>query len=174
LEFPDLVRVSAHPDLVRLARHCAAMAGERNMPQRRSLDPQEVVWLLGRIFLLDVLEGGADYRYRLFGSAMAMVYGEDLTGRRLSELGRDGFESAMRADYDAVVATRAPLFRRGDLLWPGKEYVGVERLLVPLSDDDRTVSMILGAACYGHTGHPPVELRSKGRPRFVPTDPRRT
>lgn len=148
MQFPDLAAVSADPDLVRCAQQLEAVLGGREWLRRSDISPRLFKWMLGRIFMVEVLKASSDYRFRLFGSKMVQVYGEDLTGRKLSEVRSASFEEALRADFDLVVATRTPHFQRGTLLWPDREFVGVERLLTPLSDADGEVSAILGAVAY--------------------------
>ncbi|NMM42856.1 hypothetical protein HH303_00090 [Rhodospirillaceae bacterium KN72] len=63
------------------------------------------------LMYLDVLDGGADFQYRVYGTGISQVSGFDLTGMRLSEthippVTRD----FMMACYGAVVSRRDLLF----------------------------------------------------------------
>ena len=148
MDFTAVYKVSARADILRLARHCDALAGTREMPLRRDFRPADVSWLLGRIYLVDVLDGGADYSFRLFGIFWEKMYGTDVTGQRLSEIEATGRLAALRGDYDTVVAARQPLFHPGTLVWPNQRSIRFERLLVPFSGDSGQVSLILvGAGC---------------------------
>lgn len=134
--------------LRRLAAYWAERGGGR-LPRRADIDPVDFAWLLGQVFLLDVIrEQALDFRFRLFGSEMARVYGRDLTGRRLSELEDREFTAALRPDYASVASSGRPLLRRGRLEWSQRDHIGYERLLLPLSGDGVTVDMILGATVY--------------------------
>jgi len=146
MDFAAVYKVSARADILRLARHYDALAGTRQMSHRRDLRPAEVTWLLGRIYLVDVLDGGADYCFRLFGIFWEKMYGTDVTGQRLSEIEATGRLTALRGDYDTVVATRAPFFHPGKLVWPNQKSIHFERLLIPFSGDNGQVSLILVAA----------------------------
>lgn len=42
--------------------------GDRKMPRRADIDPTEITTVLPHLRLIDVLEGGARYRYRLVGA----------------------------------------------------------------------------------------------------------
>lgn len=166
MDFALLYRHSTNRDLTRLAQHCEALAGEGEMPRWHDFRPNDVSWMLGRIYLVDVIDGGADYAFRLSGMLMKEIYGVDLYGRRLSELEDDGFKRALRGNYDTVIATRKPLYRRCLLRWPQNREINVERLLIPFCDDEGTPAIILGAvhcdapleivALYRGSG--PVEL----------------
>jgi len=66
--------------------------------------------MIGKMYMIDVLDDGADYCFRLFGNFWQTIYGVDLTGRRLSALEASGNLTALRPVYDAVAKTREPLF----------------------------------------------------------------
>ncbi|SME97578.1 PAS domain-containing protein [Tistlia consotensis] len=138
----------ASPVLRRFALYWAERGGS-GLPRRADIDPADFVWLLGQVFLIDVIrEPELDFRFRLFGSEMARVYGRDLTGSRLSELDDQDYTAALRPDYASVVATGRPLLRRGRLEWLDRSHIGYERLLLPLSADGRLIDVILGATVY--------------------------
>src|SRR5690606_18752294 len=71
------------PLLARLLRDWIGWRGERALPGRSDFLPEDLRYLLGRLFLFDVVRetGGLRFRYRLFGSAIAAYRGYDLTGR---------------------------------------------------------------------------------------------
>ncbi|MGC9953443.1 MAG: PAS domain-containing protein [Rhizomicrobium sp.] len=168
MDFTAVYKVSARADILRLARYCDALAGTRKMPLRRDFRPTDVTWLLGRIYLIDVMNGGADYSFRLFGIFWEKMYGTDLTGQRLSEIEATGRLTVLRGDYDTVVAARAPLFHPGKLVWPNQKSIHYERLLIPFSDDNGQVSVILAAAGCDVSLDDLVLYRGKGGlPRLV-------
>jgi len=167
MDFTAVYKSSARPEILRLARHCDALAGTRQMPHRQDLNPTNVTWLLGHLYLIDVLDGGADYRFRLFGVFWEKMYGIDLTGQRLSEIEATGRLAALRGDYDAVVAAGMPFFHPGRLIWPNQKSIRYERLLVPFSGDDGQVSLILAAAGCDVPFEDLVLHKGKGLPRLV-------
>src|SRR3546814_15766909 len=69
---------------------------------------------LGHIMLLDVLDGGADYRYRVYGSEIAQRAGFDMTGKCTSELPTGSLASLFFiAVYQAVLLRPDPVYT-----WP--------------------------------------------------------
>src|SRR3546814_12771432 len=87
--------------------------------------------------LLDILDGGADFRYRLYGSRIAERTGFDWTGRRLSEMSTNAFTGTFYAAvYRAVMRRRAPIMtERGS-----PRHVAAtrwSRLVVPSSEERR-------------------------------------
>jgi hypothetical protein len=119
-----------------------AIREHRPMPARRDIDPAGMVPWLASTFLVDVLYDPLEFRFRLVGTEVVHRFGMEITGRKLRELNLHGREHQTRAEYTAVVETRAPRYSievsgsRND--WE------IERLLMPLSDDGLTVNMLFG------------------------------
>jgi len=107
------------------------------------VDPLALRPALGYIMLLDVLDDGWDYRYRLYGSQIAQRFGRDLTGRRTSDISRTAYTGNFYlAGYRAVLARRAPLFSVSSS--PG--YVAAVdwwRLALPLIGPDGAITRLL-------------------------------
>jgi hypothetical protein len=75
------------------------------------VDPLALVPALGSLMLLDVLEQGRDFHYRLYGSRIAQVSGFDMTGKSLNDLPTESpIKMFFRAGYLGVVRHRMPLF----------------------------------------------------------------
>lgn len=82
------------------------------LPADRDLDPLRFgPKPLPNMALIDVLDGGHDYRWRLCGERVSTMLGTRLTGKRLSELEAlmgDGVQ--FRGLLDQVVGYRVPRF----------------------------------------------------------------
>jgi len=93
--------------------------------------------------LLDVLDEGWDYRYRIYGSEIARRHGRDLTGKRTSDIARTAYTGIFYiAGYRAVLARRAPLFSVSS----SPNYVAAVdwwRLALPLAGTDGTITRLL-------------------------------
>jgi hypothetical protein len=95
------------------------------------VDPTELRAALGYINILEPVDGGANFRFRLFGSHVAEASDSELTGRLVSDM-----EASPYVVDFAVASYRAVLMRRLPLLsvrYPaGARLVGFwERLVVP-------------------------------------------
>jgi hypothetical protein len=119
----------------------------RRCPSRADIDPLELPSHLGYLFLIDVLPGAQDYRFRLVGSAMTKRYGRDSTGKTICE----AYEAtapeigAWILDIFANVVTKqVPVVSEGRLTVVDKHFVIARALQLPLSDDGANVNMILG------------------------------
>jgi hypothetical protein len=149
---PPLARLAA-PQLRFLMEYWGDLAGARPMPQTRQIDAVEMRPALGHVNLLDVIEQGRDFRYRVFGSAIAAVAGFDMTGRHASALrARSEVVEFALAIYRAVVERREPLLTEHG---PPSTVSSVawHSLILPLADAGGAVARLLaGAVPVGRDG----------------------
>jgi hypothetical protein len=136
-----------------LQRYWRERAASRPAPHMREIDAMDMKPALGFIVLLDVIEGGNDFRCRLFGSSVAAVSGFDMTGKRVSE------HKASPYVVTFFLASYRAAYRRGEPLYTvHRPPVAVHtnawhRLMLPLHDDEGRVGRFL--SCN-------VPLRSTG------------
>lgn len=98
---------------------------------------------LGYIMLLDVLDGGADFHYRLYGSIIARHSSFDMTGRCLSTLRADqGVGAFFRIVYRAALARPEPIYTE-HAPPPSIRVKLWYRLILPLVDDGGAVRRFL-------------------------------
>jgi len=139
---------ACRPELQQLHALWQRLRGARHMPARSDFDPMQVPKLLPDIFLVDVFADAPRerrYRVRLQGTAQVDYNGADWTGRFLHEAVDRVPADRFCAVGDAVVAGRTPWMSTGKLYWlPAKPFYRFETILLPLSDDDVSVNMILG------------------------------
>lgn len=142
-----------------LLRYWDDLRGARRMPGCREVDAIEMRPALGYINLVEAVEGGHDFRYRVFGSIVAAVSGFDMTGRCASALRA----SAYVVEFGLAVF-RATL-RRGEPLFtvhgpPAAVYTATwHRLVLPLADEQGEVARLLVCVVpMAHDGTP-VALR---------------
>jgi hypothetical protein len=117
-------------------------AAGRPMLSRADIDVFEMKRWLGYLMLVEVIEGGADFRYRLYGSNVALLFGRDLTGQTTGSLSVHA-RDVVAAEYRKVVETRQPHYvRHRRSLVRGKGEIA--KLILPLGDG-RDVHMLLAA-----------------------------
>jgi hypothetical protein len=169
MDCTKLAQGAVHPELLRFATHCDELAGGREMLRRRDFHPADVPWMLGSLYVVEVLSD--DYRFKIFGSVMTTVYGNDFTGWRLSEIPLSIMHPAMRAylhsRYDDLVACRGPLFQHGKMVWKNAE-IDTERLMIPLMEDDGRLSEILVAVFCDIPEDFLAVFRTTGAPDLIP------
>jgi hypothetical protein len=133
------------PDLVRFYDLWVAMRGDRPMPSRKDLDPLQIgPEFLPNLMLIDVLREPRRYRYRLVGTHVVAASGEDRTGKTFENVGFIKVHPVVVEQYDQVVDTGQPLHSLEPFtnFKSGSTY-DVDRLLLPLSSDGRTVDMLI-------------------------------
>lgn len=95
----------------------------RAMPDRADILPSEMIRLLPHVFICEVLENG-EYRFRIFGTALVDLFGREMTGKRLLDLGADSSvvtdadaaSRRWRAIMDRTREASAPVYATGHLV----------------------------------------------------------
>lgn len=82
----DLVPASSGNDLKRFVAYWIEKAAGRPFPSFADIDPIEIAWALPRLYLVRVIDGGADFVYRLAGEEVNRRYGGSIAGKRIEEL----------------------------------------------------------------------------------------
>jgi hypothetical protein len=118
------------------------------------IDPFGMRRALGYVMLVDAVDQGHDFRYRLYGSSLASISDCDMTGRLLStHVSSDYIREFSLAVYRASMKRREPAFVEfapaGALLtakW--------QRIALPLVDESGAiVRFVSGAAPIDRNGH---------------------
>lgn len=118
--------------------------GDRSMPAARDFDIAAVSEAAGWLHLLEVIEEGADFRYRVYGTLVAAATGLDLTGRRVSEQ-PEPVRTPLTALYRDMVLRPRPV--RSLVHFPGPSVAAPrwDRIMLPLGEGG-TVSRIVTAS----------------------------
>jgi hypothetical protein len=117
-----------------------ALCHEARFPTRASMTSCLTGPLREGSFLVEVLEGGSDYRYRDVGAALVKGFDMDFSGRRLSGIIETAprFGLGLRMLYEMVRASGEPLGYRGwvgeDL--PGAAFLHHESVILPLGEEN--------------------------------------
>jgi hypothetical protein len=115
------------------------------LPRREDIDPGELSDLLPNIFLVDVEEAPRRYRVRLAGTEVVACFGVDMTGKTIDQYDLADERASVLEQYDLVVATREPSYKRHEFWTAAYEHhLNYERLLLPLSSDGDHIDKMLG------------------------------
>lgn len=120
--------------------------GARAMPARANVDPVEIPWALGRIWLCDYAAESGRFRYRLAGEFINSFWGRNIAGKHLDEIvPPDRLRSVTKKvrtarERPAIVHDRISLSLTDEIAKSG------ERVILPLSDDGERVNALLGAS----------------------------
>lgn len=119
--------------------------GERRFPAKEDITPRDMKDGLKFISLLDVVDGGKDFAYRLRGDGLQQLihraYGENLLSKSASEF--TGLEQLFDLGHRRVVETGAPRLLEFRLELGGTPVPCRESLYLPLGEDGRPVDHIL-------------------------------
>ena len=128
----------------------------RRYPARSAVTPRVLKPILRNTSLVKVIDGGADYEYRIVGDAYVMAHGHSFQGLRWSETASlaKGFKEFVKPIFDRVVQDGEPLATRGWIDRGGLStgHVYCEYLYLPLGEEATGVDFILTVAVYLRRG----------------------
>ena len=130
--------------LVHLLRLWRSKCRQDLIPARADFSHTELRPWFGYLILLDVIDGGADFHYRLFGSSIASYLGIEMTGKRLTRHPNRAAVDFYLESHRMAVRTRVPVMGEG---WPEMGKVKLRRrLIMPLAADGTTVDIVMTAS----------------------------
>jgi len=128
------------PDLQKLYRYWLKKKGDREMPRRADIHPDEIVGLLSGIVLVDVEYDPVRFKFRLVGTDVVHALGQDLTGRYLDEfLSR----ATIQDRFQWLVDHKTSYYATSRLDWLDRNFQEYHVLGLPLGGEQGTVNMIL-------------------------------
>jgi hypothetical protein len=130
------------PEIEVLYRYWDDKRGNRRMPRRADLDPADLTPYLPSILLVDVVPDDRLYVYRLVGTREVTMRGNDPTGKPVMENTFLDRAQALR-NYDQVVLSKAPHVDATPTTSEDREWLDMETIFLPLSEDDDEVDKIL-------------------------------
>ena len=133
----------------------------RAMPARADIDPFQIKPLLPIVMLVEVLDQGRRFRYRLAGTAITDMTGRELSGRYVDEaLPGNGYGEYVIGLYRKLICVKRPIYSECDYISPSGLERTTKRLMLPLSSDGATVNMVLAGQLF-------ESLRSQAYPAPV-------
>lgn len=122
------------------------------LPRRRDIEPTEIPRLLPHLLITELVDGGARLRYRLAGTAVVAAYGSELTGKHCDEVCPPERRASIVAQYRLISERKQPLLLRHRYLSSNHVPLICHRLVMPLSDDGKTVSQFVAALHFEYNG----------------------
>jgi hypothetical protein len=155
------------PVLASVREYWNEKRGARAMPGRDDISPADFIRShLPHILLADVVDGGADFRYRLVGTQLREFFYDEPSGKLMSDVIAPFGEETVRLTletYRRVIAKRGPVRLTGSGAFYGQDPKHFNAFLAPLSDDGATVNMIIGTFVFAwdneHVFRPPPDPR---------------
>lgn len=151
---PNTVRASEldldcnrYPEIARALAYWRGKKGDRELPSRADFDPLDFAPYLARVMMAEVSYDPMDFRYRVAGSGLFKMHGEELTGKHARELRPPEFGALIHAHYCEVVARRAPILHIIQLDTEEVE-ASYARIILPLAGDGKTIDRLITVECY--------------------------
>ena len=150
-----IAEVLDEPVLSALYDYWAGHRRGRKAPARADIDPVDIPHLLPHIALTEIVpdpEGGEPrFRYRLAGTEIEERFGCPLTNRFFDELKQGEYLAYIQSLYRRLMTELAPVYSEGCFETGDANKLLAKRLMLPLSDDQTTVTMVLSAIVYRDT-----------------------
>ena len=122
------------------------MCDGRMAPKREEITPSLLRTALPWIWMIDVIDGGKDFRFRIAGERVIEFMGRRLAGELLSDNLDNPFFQRMRGILIECTTHKKPIAVgpiRSNL--KGKEFFEMEIVVMPLSEDGQHVTTLFGA-----------------------------
>lgn len=117
---------------------------ESRMPARSDFRPGGIVRRLPMVSLVELSSCERRFRFRLAGTGLRDVFGQELTGRYLTDIPFGEQMDFWRDVYDGVAESAAPAQGYTRLAWRDRPAVVQAWLRLPLAGPDGEVASILG------------------------------
>lgn len=88
-EEPQFIEAPEHPSVIELFAYLEKKRGTREMADRADINPAEIAKFMPNVIIAEAVNGGEDFRVRLFGTALVELLGEERTGKLLSEFAEE-------------------------------------------------------------------------------------
>ncbi len=120
------------------------------MPSRSDLDPVEMKPFLSSLILVDVKHDPLNFVYRLVGTKEVSARGFDPTGCDVRERVLGTTVEEVLTNYKIVSEKKCPVFDQEGVLSDVTTLRQGDAILLPLSDDDETVNMVVAYTDFIH------------------------
>ena len=116
---------------------------EKSMPAWADFTLEALGRWLGDINLVEVVDGGADFKFRVYGTRLAEAMGYDMTGRTVRALSKGDLAERSLTYYRTVLRTQKPqfLFHRAPDSSRQRNWI---RIAMPLAHGSGRVERVIG------------------------------
>lgn len=148
-------------------------AGDRPAPTWRDVELYNLPSIvLPQTLVVDVVNGGADFKYRFWGTVYTDHYGADETGLLLSETLGPSFIEATRSQLNAVLERKVPIAFDVAIRAPKSGIVQTKiNLRLPIMDTPEEVTKVMTATLFNATS---VDHKTKLQQAFSDDTKRRS
>lgn len=123
------------------------------MPLRDDFPFEELAPWFGHVLIMEVIDGGQDFRYRMIGTAITEFLDRDYSGRLVSDCdygSSDDGRSKVVDTFRRPVLEGRPVFRSGHVIWAtDKTWRAYDSVHCPLSRDGTGIDLTIGVLYFG-------------------------
>lgn len=145
----DIRTLAAEPALAAFADFYRSLPATGGVPDRRALDMPRLTPWLGHIVIAE--PAGEHFRYRLFGTTVALILGRDMTGAVTSSI-PERYRRVATDAYRVCLGERRMVFTHHVV--DAERPIGWERLVVPIAENGFLQAMALNYAFDLESGAP--------------------
>ncbi|MCF8470434.1 MAG: PAS domain-containing protein [Parvibaculum sp.] len=138
------VDAPAHPWCRRLLDHWRLHLQPDGLMTRADFNPLDMPRLMGGMFVVEPLEGGADMRYRLVGGDNERRLGRKFTGERFSACYGQHMAAEQIAFHNRVMADKRPACLRGHWVGVDLDHAHFEAIYLPVRAATDKIQVIGG------------------------------
>jgi hypothetical protein len=141
-----------YPEIDRVLAYWRGKKGTRDFPSRAEIDPLEFTKALPRVMMAEVSYDPLEFRYRVAGTGLFAMHGQELTGKRARELDPPEFGALIHRHYTEVIERRAPILHLIELTL---DYLTTSyaRIILPLSSDGTVIDRLMTVEAHEDHGH---------------------
>lgn len=147
-----------HPKIKELYDYWQSKRSGQAVPDRQTIVPADIPHLLPNLWVCEAVDEARNFKFRLFGTELVQVLGEERTGKLISDIG-DTPDTADPAQVrqawldilQLTFRTAKPFFVKTPLSASGRSYLTAHMTVLPLLDGDRGLSRIMGGIFFEST-----------------------
>ncbi|MDO8421033.1 MAG: PAS domain-containing protein [Parvibaculum sp.] len=153
-----------HPKITEFVRYLTRHCGSDGIADRSHINPADILSLLPHLMILDVIDDGADFRVRVFGTGLVTLLGEERTGLLASQFGdkaiiandyaemRNRWMKVFRKAYSRGTASHF----RAPTVSPDRSYMHYHGMLAPMTNGSEEITQLVGIMVAVVSGQKPV------------------
>jgi hypothetical protein len=144
----DELEAPAHADVKALLAYWNECRKKGGFKMGRDVPSRVIARLMRNLVVLEPLDGGDDFNFRLVGTMVNERYGREVSGMLLSELYEADAAERFLISLRKVMATDAPVFQEAHVRGAFGDVRRPEAVLLPMTAPDGVSRWVLSGVFY--------------------------
>lgn len=154
----DVVPAGRHPMVSAFGALWRRKRRGDDLPRRADFAMEELAPWFGHVIIMDVIDGGRDFRYRLIGTSITGFLDRDYSRRLVSECDYGDDDLSRDKIFDTFrrpIARGGPVFRSGRVLWAAdRTWRSYDSVHCPLRRNTGAAELTIGVLYFGAVAVP--------------------